>query len=440
MAWCRAGICWAILPWTQWLTWGFQVMPVFFLVGGFSNGVSWSANRRDGGTYSAWFSGRLQRLINPVLALFLLWTLFALFGTAMGLDRAIVKLALVPVWFLSVYLMVVAVVPITHASWKRFGLGSFAGLVAGAILTDIATYRFGIPYINYLNFGFVWLAVHQLGYAWSEGYFAKPSRALLWGAGGLSALILLVSFGPYPVAMIGVPGSSITNSMPPTLALLALGIMQTGFALALEPAGRRMLDNIRIWTGVVLVNGMIMTIYLWHLTAFVLVMVAAWLLGGVGLDVAPGSAAWWQARPIWFALYIVALLPLIAIFVRYERMKAGTSELPHWRLIAGLLLVSAGLAASAAISIASPAGVTGVRLCRRAALYRRGCSRVRPRPRSDAAAAVKSGSQTFSQGGEGYGALARNEIRRSWMRGSTLSDRAKPLTQLTLSSLRSLSV
>ncbi len=37
-----------ILPWTQWLTWGFQVMPIFFLVGGFSNGLSWSATKRAG--------------------------------------------------------------------------------------------------------------------------------------------------------------------------------------------------------------------------------------------------------------------------------------------------------------------------------------------------------------------------------------------------------
>ena len=37
-------------------------------------------------------------------------------------------------------------------------------------------------------------------------------------------------------------------------------------------------------------------------------------------------------------------------------------ETPHWRLILGLVLISAGLAATAAISIASPAGVTGVRL------------------------------------------------------------------------------
>ncbi len=28
-------------PWTQYATWLFQVMPVFFFVGGFSNSLSW---------------------------------------------------------------------------------------------------------------------------------------------------------------------------------------------------------------------------------------------------------------------------------------------------------------------------------------------------------------------------------------------------------------
>ena len=360
-----------ILPWTQWLTWGFQVMPLFFLVGGFSNGVSWVANRRKGDSYSLWYSGRLQRLINPVLPLFLIWTLFALFGTAMGVERKIValaaQLALIPVWFLAVYLMVAAVVPFTYALWKRLGMASFIIFVVGAVAVDVATLNYHLPYVNFTNFAFVWLAVHQLGYAWSEGYFAGRARAVIWGLGGLSALGVLVGIGPYPVAMIGVPGEALSNSMPPTLALLALAIMQTGFALALEPAGRRMLDNIRIWTSVVLLNGMIMTVYLWHLTAFVLVMVAAWLLGGIGLEVAPGSGAWWLARPIWFILYIAALFPMIMLFARFEQAgadagKEAKGDVPHWRLIAGLLLICAGLAATAAISIASPLGVTGVRL------------------------------------------------------------------------------
>jgi hypothetical protein len=356
-----------ILPWSQWLTWGFQVMPLFFLVGGFSNGMSWSATQRKSGGYVAWFGSRVHRLVNPVLPLFLIWTLFALFGTAAGVERRVValaaQLALIPVWFLSVYLMVSAVVPWTYALWRRFGLASFWGFVAGVVLIDLLSIRYGVPGINFANFAFVWLAVHQLGYAWGEGQFASPAKALPWAVGGALALGLLVGLGPYPVAMIGVPGSELSNSMPPTLALLALGIMQTGIALSLQAPARRMLDHLKLWTGVVLINGMIMTIYLWHLTAFVAVLVIAWLTGGTGLHVAPGSGAWWAARPLWFALYIVASLPLIMLFARYEQVRSsGDSSTPLWRLILGLILICAGLAATAAISIASPLGVTGVRL------------------------------------------------------------------------------
>jgi hypothetical protein len=342
-------------------------MPLFFLVGGYSNGVSWAANRRDGGTYVGWYAGRLRRLIWPVLPLFVIWTLFALFGTALGVERGIVKLAahlaLVPVWFLAVYLMVSSVVPGTWAAWRKAGLGSIVLLIAGAVAVDIARLHFGMPLIAFANFAFVWLAVHQLGYAWAEGRIGRSGAAEL-ALGGFTALLALVHFGPYPVAMIGVPGSELSNSMPPTLALLALGLTQTGVALLLEARARQWLQAQSVWAAVVLINGMIMTIYLWHLTAFVLVMVAAWLAGGIGLHVDPGSGAWWAARPVWFALYILALLPMIARFSRYENLGRGEEEraLPLWRLVTGLVLICIGLAGTAAISIASPEGITGVRL------------------------------------------------------------------------------
>jgi fucose 4-O-acetylase-like acetyltransferase len=358
-----------IAPWTQWLTLLFQVMPLFFLVGGFSNGMSWAATMRSGGNWPDWFASRVRRLIAPVLPLFLVWTLFALFGTAVGVERGIVKmaaqLALVPVWFLAVYLIVTALTPLTHAAWARAGLLSVAALVAGAVAVDVASLRFGVPYVNFANFLFVWLAIHQLGYAWSAGHFAARGRAAAMALTGIAALALLVRFGPYPLAMIGVPGKELSNSMPPTLALLALGVAQAGIALTLEPALRRWLARERVWTAVVMVNGMIMTIYLWHLTAFVAVIAGAWLLDGIGLHAAPASAEWWLARPIWFALYIAVTLPLVALFVRFEspgREAVDPRQVPHWRLVTGLLLICLGLAMTAAISIASPLGVTGVRL------------------------------------------------------------------------------
>lgn len=356
-----------IAPWTQWLTWGFQVMPVFFLVGGFSNGISWAAIRRDGGEWPEWFAARTQRLIAPVLPLFLVWTMFALFGTALGVERGIVRmaaqLALIPVWFLAVYLIVTALVPLTWRAWSRWGMASFWAFVVAAVAVDVLSLFARVPYVDFANFLFVWLAIHQLGYAWSEGRFEGRWRALAWGLGGLVALGLLVGFGPYPVAMIGVPGADLSNSMPPTLALLALGNAQVGLVLAVEPRMRALLENMRMWTSVVLLNGMIMTVYLWHLTAFVFVVTAAWLLGGAGLHAVPDSAPWWLARPVWFALYVAVLLPLIALFARFERPGSGAGRpVPHWRLVAGMAMICVGLAMTAAISIASPLGVTGVRL------------------------------------------------------------------------------
>ncbi|WP_284125828.1 acyltransferase family protein [Parerythrobacter aestuarii] len=363
-----------ILPWSQWLTWGFQVMPIFFLVGGYSNGVSWAATKRkaepgQAGVYRDWFASRVQRLINPVFPVLLLWAVLALGMTLAGMDRANVRmateLALIPVWFLAVYLLVTGLTPLSKWAWERFGFGSFFALVVAAVAIDWLTLAQGVPWVNFANFLFVWVGIHQLGYAWQDGRFASAGVALATFAAGLAALLGLTVFGPYPIAMIGVPGADMTNSMPPTLALFALGVLQAGLVLALEPWGRRMLDHTSLWTATVLMNGMIMTVYLWHLTAFVLVMVSAWLLGGLGLDLYPGTAAWWWTRPVWFLLYILALLPMIAVFARHERAFGpirGGRTVPKARVVAGVAMICLGLAMTAAISIASPEGITGVRI------------------------------------------------------------------------------
>jgi len=50
-----------VTPAARWLTWLFQVMPVFFIVGGFSNSASLAAARRDGVAYGTWLGSRLRR-------------------------------------------------------------------------------------------------------------------------------------------------------------------------------------------------------------------------------------------------------------------------------------------------------------------------------------------------------------------------------------------
>ncbi|WP_379550921.1 acyltransferase family protein [Qipengyuania sp. DGS5-3] len=362
------------VEWTQWLTWGFQVMPVFFLVGGYSNGVSWGATLRKAeagqtGVYRDWLAARVQRLIAPTFPVLLLWAVLAVALTQLGLSREQIRMAteaaLIPVWFLAVYLLVTACTPLTHRAWERFGWASFAIYIPLAMTTDWLTFTVGVPWINFTNFLWVFLGIHQLGYAWRAGRFDNRMVAFGCFAIGLAVLISITVYGFYPVSMVSAPGG-FSNSLPPTLALFALGIVQVGLVLSLEPLGRKMLDNLTIWTATVLMNGMIMTVYLWHLTAFVLVMTVTWLaFGGAALDSVPGSGEWWASRPLWLGIYILALLPMIAIFARNERTFTairGGRTVPKARVVAGVFLICAGLAATAGVTIASPDSLSGIRL------------------------------------------------------------------------------
>jgi len=334
--------------WTRWMTWAFQVMPVFFMVGGYSNSISWQSARRKGRSYNEWLQLRLQRLIAPVLPLILMWIVLAAGAQGLGLRPAMVKvasqMALIPIWFLAVYVFVVVLVPVTHNAWQRYGFKSFAVLVVAAVVNDLLFFVADMRALGWLNYAFVWLAVHQLGYAWKDGYMAGARQGLVWMAGGVAVLAGLITLGPYPVSMVSVPGQEISNTLPPKIAMLALGIAQCGLLLSMEAPMRRWLSRATPWTAVVLVNSMIMTVFLWHLTASTLAIGCALLFNNAGLNVLPGSGGWWALRPVWLLVYLLALLPFALGFGRFERVAAGGAQYPSWRLVLAALFICAGLA------------------------------------------------------------------------------------------------
>jgi hypothetical protein len=173
---------------------------------------------------------------------------------------------------------------------------------------------------------------------------------------------VLTELGPYPHAMVGVPGEPLSNTSPPKITLLALATAQGGLLLALQAAARRWLARGAPWTATILVNGMIMTIYLWHPTAMLFVIALADGLGGIGLRLSPGSGAWWASRPVWHGVLAAALLPLVAIFGRFERPRARRGPPPAApRLLGGAVLVCAGLALLALDGIGGDAWL-GLRL------------------------------------------------------------------------------
>ncbi len=312
-----------LAPWSQWLTWLFQVMPVFFFVGGFSNGISWESAQRKELGFREWFDARTRRLIGPVLPLLLAWAVMVAVAHSNGVSDAMIRIgsqtALVPVWFLAVYIMVVALVPLTHAAWTRWGFVSVLIPAVAAALVDIVFFSGGLRVLGWLNYPFVWLAVHQLGYAWHDRRLAGAWTGLLWFVGGIGTLVALTHIGPYPLSLVGVPGDEISNTLPPKLPLLALAAAQIGLVLIFEAPARRWLAHRIPWAITILINGMIMTIFLWHSTVMMLLVgLAFWQIPAV-LGQQPDTASWWWTRPLWILAYTMATLPFLLVFARFER-------------------------------------------------------------------------------------------------------------------------
>ncbi len=340
----------SLQPNTQYLTWIFQVMPIFFFVGGYSNAVSLESAERQSTDYANWLVTRLNRLVSPLLVLLLAWAGLALVLHLFGVRTHVIGLAsraaLIPIWFLAIYIMVVVLAPLTYKAWQRYGYWSLVGFAALGILVDILFFAAHLTWLGWSNYFWVWLSVHQLGYGWREGRLASPPKLAAFAFVSVFALWALIYFGPYPLAMVGSPDEALSNTLPPKITLLALGLAQFGLLLSLESPARKLLSGLRTWTATVLINSMIMTVYLWHLTVMVILVALAFLLDGLGLRLEPGTTAWWWSRPLWILVLYGALLPLALVLSPFERrsLPKSASTPSALRLVAGAILIGAGVA------------------------------------------------------------------------------------------------
>jgi hypothetical protein len=344
------------IPHAGWVTWIVQVMPVFFLVGGYANARALASAEPVGVNYANWVTMRVRRLFTPVIPLLVVWTvLIVVIGGFLPSDvvRAGAMSATVPLWFIAVYVSITALAPFTHRLWRAYGLSSFGALCAAAIAVDIARFRFDVAGIGWVNFLFVWAAVHQLGYWWASRESDGTGISVVTGssiaATSLFALILLTAVGWYPVAMVGVPGSELTNMTPPTFAIAILGFVQAGVIWAASAKISQFAHRQSVWHSVVAISGVMMTIYLWHLTAMTLIAsVFLFAFDGAVFKIEPGTTAWWVTRPVWLLALIIVTLALVAIFVRFEwRIRDSPTPQRTRNAVAGILLV---VGAAAAVS------------------------------------------------------------------------------------------
>lgn len=314
-------------PPAEWLSWLLQVMPLFFLVGGYAGMASWQAARSRGRPVLGWLDDRLRRLLRPTTA-FLVTLLAGATVAGSVAGPAVVAtaawLVALPLWFLAVYVAVVAATPLLAAAHARWGLRVPAVLAVAVAVSDGLRLVSGTALAGGANFLLVWLCLYVLGIAWREGSLLRRANvpAVLLAAGGALA-VGSVAIGPYPVSMLGVPGEAMQNTAPPTLALLAYGVAQAGLVLLLRGPLARLARRPRVWRATAAVNATVLTVYPWHLVP-VLVAAPALHLTGVLPRPEPLSPGWFALRPVWVLACAVVLVVIVLTLGRIER-PAGTT-------------------------------------------------------------------------------------------------------------------
>src|SRR5918996_136521 len=286
-------------PWLWILTWFLMVMPLFFFVGGFANLVTLRSFRRQNERLVVFLGTRLMRLLRPSLVFLAAWAVVQLLlrladiGTPTtpylrGVRPPGATIPFGPLWFLVVYAAVILVSPAMAWLHQRFGVGVVIVMTIGAVVADALGFAGGLPEARWANLGFVFLIPHQLGFLYADGRLRNRGTLTAMAIGGLAALLLLTNpvfgeagerwfpgIGHYPKSLLGNDVDPMSNAYPPTLAYLAVGFWSIGALMLLREPMSRWLRRARPWRFTVFVNSIIMTLFLWHMTAF--------LLAGLGL-------------------------------------------------------------------------------------------------------------------------------------------------------------
>lgn len=331
-------------------SWALQMLGLFFLVGGYSSARSLERARGRGERYGTWLRGRLLRLGRPVLAataaLGAALPLLALAGVPVGTLATTAVLAVQPLWFVAVYLVVTALTAAAVALERRLGAAAALAALLIVALVDLARYgpwQEAMPgWLGLVNLLPGWSFAYLLGVAWAGGRIGRRGAALLAAGGGALALLLVLRLG-YPVSMVGIPGAGRINSHPPSLLVPALAALQSGAAILLRDRIAALLRRPAWWAVVALMNLSAMTLLCWHQVALMALSTAALQVapGGMpGLHDSPETLAWLLHRIAWFPVYAAVLCGFVTLARRFETPWKGVPAAV--RVCAGVLAAGFG--------------------------------------------------------------------------------------------------
>ena len=310
-----------VVPGSWAATWVLQVMPLFFVVGGYANLAAFERARALGTTDGQFVGDRLRRVLWPTAAWAVVWLGSEILAAALlGEHRWMWQWFpgyLIPLWFVGVYTVLIVLVPATAALHARAGKSVLAMMVALIVGGTVLDRGAGLAWAGWVTAALVWLFCLQLGYAWRSWQLGRwPLIArLAVAAAGLTALMGLMAAG-FPRSMVATVGAAESNLFPTNAAIAALAVFQLGLLILITPAAERLLRRPAWWKPVVALNAVAMTVFVWHMTAYLAVV---WIYERTGATLpAEPSGAWWAQRGLWLVAPLVVLVVLIAVFARVE--------------------------------------------------------------------------------------------------------------------------
>lgn len=271
-------------PWTQVVTWIFQIIPLLFFAGGAANTISWDRHVARGGKFPVWMWLRTERLLRPV------WPFLLIVGaiapvvtrfTSRALAVPLLFLATQLLWFLGAYLLITMLTPLFRSSSPKQAIAvTFVIVLASGVIDSLRLFA-DWPAVGLLNFVLVWTVPTYLGSLRARGMLRLYSKRSLLVVLFSSILInaLLIRVGPWPFSFVGMPGNSMSNMAPPTIVLALHSVVWVCAVTLFNKPLTRLLARENIWRRVTGVNLSAMTLYLWHLPVLTAVFALSHSLG-----------------------------------------------------------------------------------------------------------------------------------------------------------------
>jgi hypothetical protein len=262
---------------------------------------------------------RLRSLAIPALALLGTWTALGIIVgnlfDAQWIGKA-VELVVSPLWFIAVYLILVALLPVALWLHERFDTLVLVWLAGIAMCVDIGRFRYDLVWLGWVNMVVVWGLAHQLGFFYER--IVAAVRRLDWVLMfvGLFGLVGLVGSGLYPGSMVGVPGER-SNMAPPTLCIVALLFFQAGVAELARPWVTDRLSRPGAWRRTTeVMTRFALPLFLFHTTGMALSRAIQYALRGEVNEATRPDLGWWLERPLSIIGPLLCTLPVIYLFGR----------------------------------------------------------------------------------------------------------------------------